>query len=104
MYTVLCNIQKNPQPYSENKKLDTYYSYGDYYTSDITEGTTYDGDTYIMPMEYVSMHKIYFDVAYDTIPSHCVIYSIPVETSINLAYTYGTEYTKDYRGTLTSNI
>ena len=109
MYTMLCNIQKHPQPYNTNKKLDTYYSYGDYFVGSqgskpSSEGHAFDGDTYIDTMEYVSMHKMYFDMAYDTVPSHAVIYSIPVETSINLKYTCGAEFSRDYAGTVKSNL
>lgn len=97
MYTYLCNIQKDCIPYGgKPSKTDVYYSHGQYFTSNVKTGVVFDGDTYILPMEYVSMHKIYFSTAYDTVPSHMIAYSIPVETSINMSYADGDELSKEY--------
>lgn len=97
MYTYLCNIQKDCIPYGgKPSKTDVYYSHGQYFTSNVKTGVVFDGDTYILPMEYVSMHKIYFSTAYDTVPSHMIAYSIPVETSINMSYADGDEISKEY--------
>lgn len=97
MYTYLCNIQKDCIPYGgKPSKTDVYYSHGKYFTSNVKTGVVFDGDTYILPMEYVSMHKIYFSTAYDTVPSHMIGYSIPVETSINMSYADGDEISKEY--------
>jgi hypothetical protein len=41
------------------------------------------------------MHKYYNNQVINSI-THCIIYSIPVETSINLAYTYGNEFSMHY--------
>lgn len=101
MHTLLCDIVKNAQDYGD-KKLSTYYSYGAYFTKDnnwsnnSAECMTFIGDTFINPMEYVSMHKIYFPAATNTVSSHCVIYSIPLESSINVNYTHGKEFSKNY--------
>lgn len=97
MYTYLCNIQKDCTPYGgEPSKTDVYYSHGQYFKADQKDGIVFDGDTYILPLEYVSMHKIYFPTAWDTVPSHMIAYSIPVETSINMSYADGDEISKEY--------
>lgn len=102
-YTYLCSIQKNAVPYGKDKKLNTYYSYGSYYKADRKKGIVFDGDTFIQPLEYISMHKTYFPTAWDTVASHMVAYSIPVETSINLAYTTGCELSREYnKGSITN--
>ena len=102
-YTYLCSIQKQATPYGKDKKLNTYYSYGSYYTADNKKGILFDGDTFIQPLEYISMHKTYFPAAWDTVASHMVAYSIPVETSINLAYTTGCELSREYnKGSITN--
>lgn len=96
--TFLVNLRKNVSPYNGydfmSKKLSMYYSYGDYYNVNNTVSNVYDGDCFIQPMEYVSMHKFYdAHVAYPVTQS--VIYAIPVETNINLAYTNGYEISRN---------
>ena len=100
LYTYLCNITKETIPYGGTSdsaiKNSVYYSYGDYNNSTNNTFVTFNGDTFIEPFEYVSMHKIYYSVAGDTVPSHMICYSIPVETSMNLTYSYGYGFSQNY--------
>lgn len=95
--TFICNLRHDVIPYGgsdyTSRKLNTYYSYGDYFTS-TGNNDVFDGDTYILPMEYVSMHKTYNNYVNNTV-THSIIYSIPVETSINLTLTQGEEFSKN---------
>lgn len=109
MMTILCNICRNTTPYggstADSKKLNTFYSYGEYHEiNDTTDIISFIGDTYIEPFEYVSMHKAYLPEASDTLASHMIAYSIPVETSINLAYTHGNELSKNYTDSGITNV
>ena len=103
--TYICNIQKPTIPYGGTSAQainnSTYYSYGDYFVvgiDDTVQGgshsvVVFDGDTFIQPFEYVSMHK-YSHPAIWYPRSYFIVYSIPVETSVNLAFTYGEEFSK----------
>lgn len=111
--TYLCNIQQtNIVPYGgdsdEAKSTNIYYSYGDFFNleENKTESTCYvfDGDCFIMPFEYVSMHKYYTPLDKGTGVSHSIIYSIPVETNINLAYTSGNEFSRHYKDVGITNL
>lgn len=115
MYTHLCNITQDVNPYGGNsdtaKKLSQFYSHGQYTVltdaqKELGQTTriVFDGDTYIQPMEYVSMHKQYTASSMDTIASSSMIYSIPVETSINLTYSCGYEYSRNIDQQYISNI
>ena len=93
--TFLCNIRQTVTPYggSDNqaKKLSSYYSYGDYFKNDpqnVSTHDVFDGDCFIAPMEYSSMHKCYDPVLKNTI-TLSVVYAIPVETNINLNLEHG---------------
>lgn len=98
--TWLVNIEKpytvyNGLSYYE-RQLDTYYSYGDYKKASERKINVFSGDCYIQPIEYVSMHK------YSTVDrsvkhplTRTIVYSIPVETNINVAYSYGYEFSKN---------
>ena len=96
--TYLCNIQQNVIPYGGNddvaKETSSYNSYGDYFDASETEVNIFDGDTFIQPFEYVSQHKCYSPQQVN-LRTACIVYSIPVETSINLTYTYGYEFSKN---------
>lgn len=97
--TFLCNLRKNVIPYGghteESKKLSTYYSYGYYADSNNRIQHVYGGDCFIQPFEYVSMHK-YYHPQIKRPRNACIVYAIPVETNINLAYTHGYEFSKRY--------
>ena len=99
--TYLCNLRQSVVPYGgftyQARKLSQYCSYGDIYDIKAQKSicNVFDGDTFILPFEYVSMHKYYNNQVINSI-THCIIYSIPVETSINLAYTYGNEFSMHY--------
>lgn len=97
--TYLCNIRHDVIPYGghsyQDRRLSIYSSYGDFVirTGESNVSQVFDGDCYIQPFEYVSMHRGYFyDLKYYR--NHTIVYSIPVETNINLAYTYGSEFSK----------
>lgn len=103
--TYLCNIRKSSIPYGgadyTSRTLNTYYSYGDVSKKDSL--VVFDGDCVIMPLEYVSQHKYWFSkFKYPEVT--CFIYSIPVETNINLAYTYGNEFSRNYQREGITNI
>lgn len=110
MYTHLCNITQDSIPYGGEsdaaKRTSAYFSHGQYsiLTEDqlqnkvVNQQIVFDGDTYIQPLEYVSMYKMAYASAYDSVASNMVLYSIPVETSINLTYTHGFEFSREYQG------
>lgn len=112
MGTILCNIvQNNIVPYGGNssdaKSRNIYYSYGDFFN--VTnhaqqDACIFDGDCFILPFEYVSMHKYYTPLDKMTGVSSSIIYSIPVETNINLAYTSGNEFSKCYKDSGITNL
>ena len=96
--TYLCNIVKECIPYGGYEKHSIenslYYSYSDIYRynpaiENIAE--VFDGDTYICPFEYVSLHKFAFKELHGPLTTVIVNY-IPVETSINLIYTSGVQF------------
>lgn len=98
--TCLCNLQQNVIPYGGNTDVaistSSYNSYGDYFVKEGSVQTSYvfDGDCYIQPFEYISQHKCYTAQLSD-LRTICIAYAIPVETNINLAYTYGYELSKN---------
>lgn len=103
--TYLCNICKRVNPYGDSSdtslSLITWRSYGDYFNIQNREqvGHVFDGEYVIQPFEYVSMHKWQHpdEQSGDStkrIRKYNIVYSIPIETPINLAYTSGFEYTK----------
>ena len=102
--TFLCNLTQNVNPYGGDSanaiQLSTYYSYGNYHVlgdEDINHSSSievYDGDCMIQPFEYMSAHKYYTGYAEHSGLSFSMIYSVPVETSINLSYTLGQEFSK----------
>jgi len=96
--TYLCNIRQSVVPYggSDEKsiELSNYTSYGDYFSSNKHTVAVFDGDCFIEPFEYVSQHKAYWGLM-PNMRNACIVYSIPVETNINLAYTYGYEFSKN---------
>lgn len=101
--TFLCNLRHNIIPYGgydyTSRQLNTYYSYGDYHLAEKENSAiVFDGDCYIEPFEYVSLHKFYNkDANTSKLPTFSVIYSIPVETNINLALTNGFEFSRNYQ-------
>lgn len=96
--TILCNIRQNVVPYGgyteKAKETCTYNSYGNYFAANDTKNVIFDGDCFLFPFEYVSQHKCYFPQA-PNLRTACIIYALPVETNINLAYTYGYEFSKN---------
>lgn len=93
---MLCNIQKKTNAkYGGDsdlqKRSNIYYSRGNFYNSDVTEGVVYDGDTYIQLYEHVHLHK-WFDSEKTHGSKQTVIYAIPLESSINLAVAHGARY------------
>lgn len=96
--TYICNLRKTVTPYGGSdyvyRTLNQYHSYGDYKIVSAARREQYsavfDGDCYIMPLEYTSLHKYYCSkTVYQCVAN--INYSIPVETNINLALTYGDE-------------
>lgn len=102
MGTFLCNITHNVEGarYGGNsqhaKEASIYRSYGDYFKSG-EPAFVFDGDCFIMPFEYISQHKWYHPYLMNGRKA-MIVYSIPMETSINLAYTYGYEFSKNIDG------
>lgn len=105
--TYLCNIQQYITPYGgssySEKQLNVYNSYGNYYSSENNSVFIFDGDTFIQPFEYVSMHKMY-DSKITSPLNTTVIYSIPVETSINLSMSNGYEFSKNTDNVYSTNL
>ena len=102
--TFIVNLKHNVIPYGgydyQSRTLNTYYSYGDYHkvTGKNTTCCVFDGDCYIEPFEYVSAHKIFLKQdGYTGYPTFSIIYSIPLETNINLALTNGFEFSRNYQ-------
>lgn len=110
--TMLCNIQQIPTIYSgttyTERELDTYYSYGDYHKAKTTgydSAIVFNGDCYIQLLEYVSAHKYSNPADYygsndwwflKTPSTRTTVYSIPVETNINIEYEYGHSVSKTF--------
>ena len=96
--TVLCNIRQNVVPYggsdAKAKETCSYNSYGNYFDKNDTQNVIFDGDCFLFPFEYVSQHKCYFAQA-PNLRTACIMYALPVESNINLAYTYGYEFSKN---------
>lgn len=95
--TFLCNIRQNVVPYGgydySSRSLNQYYSYGDLFDAE-SNGIVFDGDCYINVLEYVAQHKWWY--AKVSFPSNtCNVFAIPVESNINLAYTYGNEISRN---------
>lgn len=105
--TYICNLKQPVVPYYggsfESRLLNTYYSSGAFYRS-TSNAVVFDGDCFIAPLDYVSMHKYYTQYCKDSGISHQIGYAIPLETNINLAYTSGYEYSRHHRDTGISNI
>ena len=103
--TYLCNVRSNVVPYGgydyTSRTLNTYYSYGDISSENICN--VFNGDCFIMPMEYVSMHKYYYPKIKYPVTS-TFIYAIPVETNINLSYTYGQEFSRNQNDSNVTNL
>ena len=96
--TVLCNIRQNVVPYGGQdetaRETCSYNSYGNYFAKNSSKNIIFDGDCFLFPFEYVSQHKCYFAQA-PNLRTACIIYALPIETNINLAYTYGYEFSKN---------
>lgn len=97
MGTFLCNIKQSGGGYNGDAKYSTYRSYGNYFDKDVTKADIFDGDCFIQPFEYISQHKWYHPYL-SSCRNAMIAYSIPVETSVNLAYTHGYELSK-YKNT-----
>lgn len=101
MGTYLCNIKHNVTgamyggSTDNAKESSIYRSYGDYFKT--PRAFVFDGDCFIMPFEYISQHKWYHPYLMNGRKT-MIVYSIPMETNINLAYTYGYEFSKNIDG------
>lgn len=111
--TFLCNIRNSSAlPYGGQLKAaiktSTYTSFGDYYVKQSADETkvVFDGDAYVRPLEYVSQHKWEYPAENPNNRDRksCIVYSIPVETNINLSYTAGYEFSRDALNDISSNI
>ena len=99
--TYLCNIVKSSVPYGGGTQTaidnSIYYSYSDifkYNKGSVNKVNIFDGDVFILPFEYTSLHKFYNNDAENAFTSN-ITYAIPVETSINLEYTAGYEFSRN---------
>lgn len=95
--TYLCNIRKKSIPYGGNtytdRNLNTYVSFGDVQYDVNKPLYVFDGDCFIDVFEYTSCHK-YYDKGIPCSVTTNLNYAIPVETSINLAYTSGNTFSR----------
>lgn len=96
--TFLCNLRQSTVPYGgytySARCLNQYVSFGDIRQSSVKQIDVFDGDCYIQPFEYQSCHKTYHKNMVFTMTAG-LFYSIPVETNINLAYTSGSELSRE---------
>ena len=96
--TMLCNIRQTVIPYGglsdSAKETSSYNSYGDYFDRNSTVATIFNGDCFLNVFEYVSQHKCYFPQTPD-LRTACIIYAFPVESNINIPYSYGYEFSKN---------
>lgn len=102
--TYLCNIVKECIPYGGYEKSSIenslYYSYSDvckYNKGAENIAEVFNGDTYICPFEYTSLHKFAFKGLHGPLTTTIVNY-IPVETNINLMYASGTQFINNSSG------
>lgn len=95
--TYICNIKKKSILSDDDisKKNSTYRSFGDYFPVNQTEGYVFNGDCFIQPFEYIAQHK-FAHPSSKFWRTACRVFVIPLETSINLAYTSGYEFNKEY--------
>lgn len=95
--TYLCNIRKETIPYggytNTDRNLNTYVSFGDVQYDTKNPLYVFDGDCFIDVFEYTSCHK-YYDKGIPCSITTNLNYAIPVETSINLAYTSGNTFSR----------
>ena len=95
--TYICNLKKKlVLPDNQiSKKNSIYRSFGDYFSASQRTAYIFNGDCFIQPFEYIAQHKF-------THPSSkfwrtaCKIFVVPLETSINLVYTSGYEFNKEF--------
>lgn len=97
--TYLCNLKQNTIPYNgyqyTSRLTNTYVSCGNYYKYNPNEKKiVFNGDCYIQPFEYVSAHKYYYKDIKSPVTT-CLIYTFPVETSINIVASHGHEFSKN---------
>lgn len=97
--TYLCNLKQNTVPYNgyqyTSRLTNTYVSCGNYYKYNPNEKKiVFNGDCYIQPFEYVSAHKYYYKDIKSPVTA-CLIYTFPVETSINIVASHGHEFSKN---------
>lgn len=77
--------------YSEQSKINSvYYANGNF--TDGTELEVFDGDTYLCMFTYNAAHG-FIDAKYWNIPKLGVVYTVPIESSINLRARSGYLYT-----------
>lgn len=96
--TYLCNLRQRTTPYGgytyADRNLNTYVSYGDVQYDTNKPLYVFDGDCFIDVFEYTSCHK-YYDKNINISVTANLNYAIPVETSINLAYTSGHTFSRN---------
>lgn len=96
--TYICNLRQKTIPYGGydivSRSLNTYYSYGDSFDISNSNADVFDGDCFICPFEYQSFYKYYDTQVGTATTSTAIIYSIPVETNMNLYYTLGDEWSR----------
>lgn len=95
--TYICNLKKKSVlPDNElSKKNSTYRSFGDYFSADQKTSYIFNGDCFIEPFEYIAQHKFAHSSS-KFWRTACKIFVVPLETSINLAYTSGYEFNKEF--------
>lgn len=105
--TYLCNIKQSSTKYGGDslhaKENSTYRSFGNLFDASNTTVTVFDGDCYILPFEYISLHKWYHPYLQHC-RNACVVYSIPMETNINIPYSFGYEFSKNIGSSGVVNI
>lgn len=105
--TYLCNLRQDVIPYGgfsyTDRELNTYESNG--FITNESSIEVYDGDCFLKPLEYISMHKTYNSTSNLERSTTCIAYSIPLESRVNQQFTYGIDFSKELKKDLTySNV
>ena len=91
--TFVCNIRRNITPYGgctvAQRSVSVYYPVGGINSTLSTFIPLFNGDTFICNYDIVKVHRWHSQVTNKTQYGGIVVYSVPVETSINLSLNQG---------------
>jgi hypothetical protein len=91
--TFVCDIRRNITPYGgctvSQRSVSTYYPVGEISTTTNYFIPLFNGDTFICDYDIVKVHRWHSDVTNKTQYGGSIVYTVPVETSINISLTSG---------------